>query len=134
MRRMLTVLILSLCLFGAFTESYFIVFGGIDYPITKEVFDKRQSHKFISHTQNMRQDVWIVENKFGDTLTFVHGKDLYVYKEQVNGKWSTKPITEEEYKVLYNRKIKESIYEGNIHVELTPPEGCQRAKLIKYIG
>lgn len=119
----------------AFTESYFVATNGTEYVITKDDFDKRQLHKFVSRTQNIRQDKWTVENKFGDKLTFIHNKDYCVYKERVNGKWSTKPITEEEYKVLYNEKIKEiKDSDGNIHTELTPPEGVQRAKLIKYIG
>ena len=117
------------------SESYYVVLDGTEYAITKEDFDKRQSHKFVSHTENVRQDKWTVENKFGDTLTFVHNKDYCVYKERVNNKWSTKLITEEEYKTLYNRKIKEiKDSDGNTHTELTPSEGCQRVKLIKYVG
>lgn len=135
MKKFILSLILSLCLFGAFTESYFVVANGTEYAITKEDYDKRKSHKFVSHTQNIRQDKWTVENKFGETLTFIHNKDYCVYKEKVKGKWTTKLITEEEYDVLRNRKIKEiKDSNGNIHTELAPSEGCQRVKLIKYIG
>lgn len=136
MRKFIGLLILILlATISVNSESYFVVANGTEYAITKDDFDKRQSHKFVSHTENVRQDKWTVENKFGETLTFIHNKDYCVYKERVNSKWSTKLITEEEYKVLSNRKIKETNdSDGNIHTELAPSEGCQRAKLIKYIG
>lgn len=122
-------------MFSLCAESYFVVANGTEYAITKEDYDKRQSHKFVSHAENVRQDKWTVENRFGDTLTFIHNKDYCVYKERVNNKWSTKLITEEEYEVLCNRKVKETKdSDGNIHTELAPSEGCQRAKLIKYVG
>jgi len=136
MRKLIVLLMLVLLTaVSVNSESYYVVLDGTEYAITKEDFDKRQSHKFVSHTENVRQDKWTVENKFGDTLTFVHNKDYCVYKERVNNKWSTKLITEEEYKTLYNRKIKEiKDSDGNTHTELTPSEGCQRVKLIKYVG
>ena len=136
MKKILATILMILVLTATvFAESYYVVLDGTEYAITKEDFDKRQSHKFVSHTENVHQDKWTVENKFGDTLTFVYNKDYCVYKERVNNKWSTKLITEEEYKTLYNRKIKETKdSDGNIHTELIPSEGCQRAKLIKYIG
>lgn len=136
MRKISVLVTLFILVFGSVnSESYFVVSNGTEYAITKEDYDKRQSHKFVSHAENVRQDKWTVENKFGDTLTFIHNKDYCVYKERFNNKWSTKLITEEEYKVLSNRKIKETNdSDGNIHVELAPSEGCQRAKLIKYVG
>ncbi len=135
MRKLIALLILVLLTaVSVNSESYFVVANGTEYAITKEDYDKRQSHKFVSRTRNVRQDKWTVENKFGETLTFIHNKDYCVYKERVNGKWSTKLITEEEYEVLRNRKIKETEFEGNIHTELAPSEGCQRSKLIKYVG
>lgn len=132
---LVTILMILMLTATVFAESYSVIANGTEYAITKDDFDKRQSHKFVSHTQNVRQDKWTVENKFGETLTFIHNKDYCVYKERANNKWSTKLITEEEYKVLRNRKIKETNdSDGNIHTELVPSEGCQRAKLIKYIG
>lgn len=136
MRKLIALLILVLLTaVSVNSESYFVAFDGTEYAITKDDYDKRQSHKFVSHTENVRQDKWTVENKFGEILTFIHNKDYCVYKEKVNNKWSTKLITEEEYKVLRNRKIKETNdSNGNIHTELAPSEGCQRSKLIKYVG
>lgn len=132
---LVTILMILMLTATVFAESYLVVANGTEYAITKEDYNKRQSHKFVSHTENVRQDKWTVENKFGETLTFIHNKDYCVYKERVNDKWSTKLITEEEYEVLHNRKTKEiKDSKGNIHTELVPSEGRQRAKLIKYVG